>query len=51
MLAHAFLAVTAHALRPGPVPPDPPPAGAGGSQPVEKGHRSLWTNIQPAQDI
>jgi hypothetical protein len=51
MLAHAFLAVTAHALRPGPVPPDPPPAGAGDSQPVEKGHRSLWTSIQPAEDI
>ena len=50
MLAHAFLAVTAHALRPAPVPPDPPPAGAGRSQPAEKGHRSLWTSIQPAED-
>jgi SRSO17 transposase len=47
MLAHAFLAVTAHALRPGPVPP----GGADGSQPGKKGHRSLWTNIQPAEDI
>ena len=37
MLAHAFLAVTAHALRPGPVPPDPPPASAGGSQRGGKG--------------
>ena len=36
MLAHAFLAVTAHALRPGPVPPDPPPASAGDSQPAVK---------------
>jgi hypothetical protein len=47
MLAHAFLAVTAHALRPGPVPP----GGAAGSQPGKKGYRSLWTNIQPAEDI
>ena len=51
MLAHAFLAVTARALRPAPVPPDPPPAGAGRSQPPERGHRSLWTSIQPAEDI
>jgi len=51
MLAHAFLAVTARALRPGPVLPDRLPASAGGSQPAERGHRSLWTNIQPAEDI
>ena len=47
MLAHAFLAVTAHAVRPGPVPP----AGADDSQLAENGSLSLWTNIQPAQDI
>ena len=47
MLAHAFLAVTAHAVRPGPVPP----AGADDSQLAEKGALILWTNIQPAQDI
>jgi SRSO17 transposase len=51
MLAHAFLAVTAHALRPAPVPPDAPPGSADDSQPAQKGTRSLWTNIQAAQDI
>jgi SRSO17 transposase len=44
MLAHAFLAVTAHALRPGPEPPDD-------SQPDKKGSRSLRAKIQPAQDV
>jgi len=33
MLAHAFLAVTARALRAGPVAPDPPPASAALPQP------------------
>jgi hypothetical protein len=50
MLAHAFLAVTAHAMRP--APPGPPPASRddqGG--PGKKGTRSLWTEIHPAQDI
>ena len=51
MLAHAFLAVTARAQRPGPVPGGPPPASADDSQPAKKGRQSLWTNIQPAQDI
>ena len=51
MLAHAFLAVTAHALRPGPAPPAPPPAGADDSEPDKKGCRSLWTSIQPAEDV
>ena len=51
MLAHAFLAVTAHALRPAPVPPDAPPGSADHSQPAQKGTRSLWTNIQPAEDV
>jgi SRSO17 transposase len=41
MLAHSFLAVTAHALRP----------GADDSEPAKKGSRSLWTTIQPAEDI
>jgi SRSO17 transposase len=49
MLAHAFLAVTARALRP--VSSDPPPASAdadGG--PGKKGPRRLWTTIHPAKD-
>jgi len=51
MLAHAFLAVTAYGLRPGPVPPDPPPACADDSEAGKKGSRGLWTNIQPAEGI
>ena len=51
MLAHAFLAVTAHALRPAPVAPNPPPAGADDSGPDKKGCRSLWTSIQAAEDV
>jgi SRSO17 transposase len=48
MLAHAFLAVTARALR----PPEPPPAsGNANGEPAKKGPESLWTNIQPAEDI
>jgi SRSO17 transposase len=48
MLAHAFLAVTAHSQRPGPVPPA---ACADDSEAAKKGSRGLWTNIQPAEDI
>jgi SRSO17 transposase len=48
MLAHAFLAVTAHAMRPA---PPQPPAGSDGSSPGEKGPLSLWTGLRPAQDI
>jgi SRSO17 transposase len=51
MLAHAFLAVTAHALRPGPGPSDLPPASADDTEAAKKGSRRLWTNIQPAEDI
>jgi hypothetical protein len=51
MLAHAFLAVTAHALRPGPGPSGPLPASADDAEAAKKGSRSLWTNIQPAEDI
>ncbi|MGD0247360.1 MAG: hypothetical protein ABSB59_44540 [Streptosporangiaceae bacterium] len=51
MLAHAFLAVTAHALRPGPGLPDPLPPGAKDTGAAKKGPLSLWTNIQPAEDI
>jgi SRSO17 transposase len=50
MLAHAFLAVTAHAMRP--APPGPAPASQddqGG--PGEKGARAVWTEIRPATDI
>jgi SRSO17 transposase len=41
MLAHAFLAVTAHAMRPSASPDGP----------AEKGARALWTNLRPAEDI
>jgi len=52
MLAHAFLAVTAHALRPASEAPGPPAAsGNAAEDPAEKGSRGLWTNIQPAEDI
>jgi hypothetical protein len=44
MLAHAFLAVTAHAMRP-PGSPD------GEDGPAEKGARALWTDLRPAEDI
>ena len=47
MLAHAFLAVTARAMRP--QPDGPPPAGRDG--PAKKGTRALWTEIHPAQDV
>jgi SRSO17 transposase len=49
MLAHAFLAVTARVLRP--ARPEPPPAGADDGGPAKRGPRSLWTTIQPAEDI
>ena len=52
MLAHAFLAVTAHARRPRPDQPDPPVTGSDDvPDPAEKGSRSLWTDLRPAQDI
>ena len=49
MLAHAFLAVTARTLRP--ASPGPRAAGADDGEPVKRGSRSLWTTIQPAEDI
>ena len=50
MLAHAFLAVTARAVRP--APPGPPPAsGNAGSGPGKKGSHSLWADLRPAEDI
>jgi SRSO17 transposase len=50
MLAHAFLAVTARGAWP--QPPGPPPAsGETVTETGKKGSRSLWTSIQPAQDI
>jgi SRSO17 transposase len=50
MLAHAFLAVTAGAARPQP-PESSPGSGNTGSETGKKGSRSLWTTIQPAEDI
>lgn len=48
MLAHAFLAVTAHAAR----PPSPAPAsGNTGNKPAEKGTWRLWTTFHATQDI
>jgi SRSO17 transposase len=50
MLAHAFLAVTAHAMRP--APPGPPPASHDAQgDPGKKGTRALWTEIRPAADV
>ena len=50
MLAHAFLAITAHAHRPG--APEPPSAsGTGTGQPPQKGARSLWTDLRAAENI
>jgi SRSO17 transposase len=46
MLAHAFLAVTAHAARPGPAA-----SGNDGGEPGKKGARGLWTDLRPAEDI
>ena len=49
MLAHAFLAVTAHAARP--AAPHPPASGNDERSPGKKGTRSLWTELRPAEDI
>jgi SRSO17 transposase len=50
MLAHAFLAVTAHAHRPGLAEP-PSADGNGTGQPPEKGARSLWTDLRTTENI
>ena len=49
MLAHAFLAVTAHAMRP--ASPERPAASGGSDEQLKKGTRDLWTAIRPAEDI
>ena len=50
MLAHAFLAVTARALRP--APPEPPAAsGDPGGEPGKKGRQGRRAGLRPAQDI
>jgi hypothetical protein len=50
MLAHAFLAVSARALRP--TPPEPPPAGAdAGGEPGKKGRHGLRAGVRAAEDI
>jgi SRSO17 transposase len=46
MLAHAFLAVTAHPTR-----PEPAASGNDGGEPGRKGTRRLWTDLRPAEDI
>jgi SRSO17 transposase len=50
MLAHAFLAVTAHAHRPGLAEP-PSADGNGTGQPPEKGARTLWTDLRTTENI
>jgi SRSO17 transposase len=51
MLAHAFLAVTAHAARPAGEAAKPPEqavaSGNTGAQPAKKGTRQLWTASSP----
>jgi hypothetical protein len=49
MLAHVFLAVTAHATRP--ETPHLPASGNDGGEPGKKGTRRLWTDLRPAKDI
>jgi SRSO17 transposase len=50
MLAHAFLAVTARALRP--APPEPPAASADpGREPGKKGHRGRPAGLRAAEDL
>jgi SRSO17 transposase len=49
MLAHAFLAVTAHAARP--EPPQPPAGGNDGGSPGKKGTLSLWTDLRATENI
>jgi SRSO17 transposase len=49
MLAHAFLAVAARAMRA--VPPEPPPGAESGGTPVKRGSRGLWTDLRPTQNI
>jgi SRSO17 transposase len=51
MLAHAFLAVTACAARPGPSPPGSSGSGTAAGQPGKKGSRGLWTDIRAAENI
>jgi len=51
MLAHAFLAVIAHARRPRPDQPNPPAPGTNAAGPAEKGTRRLWTDLRSIQDI
>jgi len=46
MLAHAFLAVTARALR-----PDPPPGHDGETGTGKKGLPGLWTDLRAATDL
>lgn len=49
MLAHAFLAVTARAMRPAPQPP--PGGGLAAGESGKKGFRGLWTDLRAAEDI
>ena len=47
MLAHAFLAVTAHALRPGPVPPDRRLAAQTTASPLKRGPAACGQTFSP----
>jgi SRSO17 transposase len=50
MLAHAFLAISARALRPAP-PEQPAASGNSGGEPVKKGRRGRRAGLRPAQDL
>ena len=49
MLAHAFLAVSARALRPARL--EPPAASGDPGEPAKKGRRGRRAGLRPAQDI
>ena len=51
MLAHAFLAVTARALRPAPEPPPGGGADVTAGETGKKGSRRLWTDIRAVANI
>jgi hypothetical protein len=50
MLAYAFLAVSARALRPARLEP-PAASGAPGGEPAKRGRRGRRAGLRPVQDI